>query len=353
MEIEHRLVVKDDRTEARLLLAVLRERWDEADTICARQEPDGATFLELAYFCDVQPRLHALMEGSGRLRLLGDAVADRLTAARHKCRTDNLLLLAMLERALDVLRAAQIVPVVLKGVAVLHQFGVPFDERQIDDVDLLVAPGEYSRALEALMESGRTTPSYDEPRRWLGASFEASLLSPGPVAVLFDIHTHIAQQPRYRVEIAEVLGRAVPLQIAGRAVRCLEQHDQAAHLLLHHLQHYFDRRLKWALDFRLIVEQPGFDWHRLAERLRAWGGLAVGAMSLRHIAKQFPEAVPHEGLAAVPAAAWRRWLTLPWRSSHPLDLFRATNRRPTQLYLASVLLERPWMLPRYVNQRKA
>jgi len=334
-----------DRTEARLLLAVLRERWDEVDAICRRDRPDPERFLSTVHGCDVLPQVHAALDGAGRLSFLGDGPAARLTEARKKCRMDNLLLLARVERALDLLMAAGVVPVVLKGAAVLHQFSLEFDTRTLDDVDLLVPHGDFERSVEALRAAGWTDSSEIEPARWLGESFEKTLLSPGPVPVMFDLHTHIAQRPRYRAEIDTILARAVPLSVAGREALRLENHDQAAHLLLHHIQHYFDRRLKWALDFARITREADFRWERLGERLREWGGTAAGSMSLRHIRQLIPEAVPPEGLRAVPAASWRRLLAWPLRSSHPLDLFRGTRRRPAQLYLGAILVENPMELP--------
>jgi hypothetical protein len=283
--------------------------------------------------------------------VLGDDVASRLAEARHKCRMDNLLLLARVERALDVLLAAGVTPVVLKGAAVLHQFSVEFDTRTLDDVDLLVADADFECSVAALRDAGWIDPAEREPARWLGESFEKTLLSPGPVRVMFDLHTHIAQRPRYRAEIDRILSRAVPLKVAGRDALRLENHDQAAHLLLHHIQHYFDRRLKWAFDFARIVGEVDFRWERLGERLREWGGTAAGAMALRHIHKLVPEAVPAEALAAVPVAAWRRSLASPLRSSHPLDLFRGTRRRPVQLYLGTILVENPAELPAALLRR--
>jgi len=336
--------MSDDRIESRLVLAIVRERWDEVDAICARETPDADALLRVGRGCDVEPWLHARLHAAGRLRTVGERAAERLGEARRKCRADNLLLLARLEQALDVLRGRDIVPVVLKGVAVLHQFDVGFDERRLDDVDFLVARRDFEASVEALRDAGWTSPPEREPRRWLGESFEESLLSPGPVPVLFDVHSHIAQRPRYRVEIEDVLSRTVEITVAGRAALRLEDHDQAAHVLLHHVQHYFDRRLKWAIDFRSIAAQNGFDWERLGRRLAEWGGTSAGAMSLRHIHKLLPEAVPPEALAAIPVARWRRWITGPLRSGHPLDLFRGTRRRAVQLYLGAALVEDPRQL---------
>jgi hypothetical protein len=117
------------------------------------------------------------------------------------------------------------------------------------------------------------------------------------------------------------------------------------------VQHYFDRRLKWALDLRRIAAEPGFRWSTVAERLRAWGGRAAAGLALAHLVRLFPDLGSEEALRALPAAAWRRAALLPLRASHPLDLYRGTRRRWVQLWLAAAALERPQDLPAYLRRR--
>jgi hypothetical protein len=337
-----------DRREARLLLAIAAERWDEARALAA---PRAAVFLDLARACDVAPFLHARLEAEDRFALVGEPVRAGLEAIRRKTRHDNLLLLARLEEALDLLLGAGIVPVALKGVDVLHRLYSRFDERTLDDVDLLVPPAQAAAAIAVLEKAGWTGPGEPERTHWLRSSFEMPLKSPGPVEVAFEIHWSLGQERRYAIDTAGVLARARPLQAAGRPILRLDDHDAAAHHLMHHLQHYFDRRLKWAIDLGRIAATPGFRWEIVAERLEAWGGLAAAGLSLLHLAKIHPPAAPSAARRLVPAAAWRRLVTLPLRSSHPMDLFRATRRRGVQLVLAAAALERPGDLPGYLRHR--
>ena len=316
-----------------------------------RYPPDSSAFVSVALATDVHPHVHARLESGGRLALVGKETADRLGEMRKKCRVDNLLLLARLETALDLLLDAGIVPVALKGVDVLHRLPVKFDERTLDDVDLLVRPREFSRALQVLEAAGWRGPEEPERTHWQRSSFEMPLMSPGPVGVSFEIHWGLAQERRYRLDIDQVFGRAVPLQVAGRTILRLEDHDATAHLLLHHLQHYFDRRLKWALDLGHIVRQPGFRWESVASRLDSWGGRAPAGMALLHLQKLFPDLISPQATRVLPTARWRRLATYPLLSSHPLDLFRWTRRRWVQLYLAATLLERPSALPGYLMHR--
>lgn len=312
---------------------------------------DPATFVATVRSADVHPQTQAILERSGRFDLVGEEARRELDRMRRKCRLDNLLLLAWAERALDVLLAAGIVPVALKGLDVLHRLGVGFDERSLDDIDLLVEARSVGPALAALEAAGWSAPPEPGRTHWLRSSHHIMLASPGEVPVELELHWNLVQERRYRLEPEALFRRAVPLDVAGRTVLRLDDHDQVANLLLHHLAHYFDRRMKWALDMRRIAEAPGFDWRIVAERLSEWGGRAAAGMALLHLHKVYPEAVPDSALRLLPVPAWRRALSWPLRSSHPLEMFRATRRRPVQLLLAALLLERPGELPGWLLHR--
>jgi len=266
-------------------------------------------------------------------------------------RADNLLLLARAEQALDALLGAGIVPVALKGLDVLHRFH-GFDERTLDDIDLLVPRERRDDAFAALRRAGWTMPGEPEATHWLRSSFEMPFTSAGPVPVALEVHWSLGQERRYRVDADGLLSRAVPLEACGKSILRLDENDAVAHLLVHHVQHYFDRRLKWALDLGARVRQPGFDWRVVAERLRAWGGLGAAGLSLLHLRKLFPSFVTRDATAAIPAAAWRRAVAFPMRAVHPLDYYRGTRTRWVQLYLAAVALERLSNLPGYLLHRE-
>jgi hypothetical protein len=340
-----------DAHEARLLLAILRGDLAEADERSRGQAPRPDVFVELCRACDVHPFVHASLERQERFGLVGAEIERRLRALRTKCRMDNLLLLARTEEALDLLLHAGIVPIALKGLDVLHRFHPAFDERTLDDVDLLVPAERLEETFSVLEAAGWRMPDEPERSHWRRSSFEMPMTSPGPVAVGFEIHWSIGQERRYRVEARELFRRAAPLTVAGRAVLRLEENDAVAHLLLHHVQHYFDRRLKWALDLQDRVKDAAFDWGTTADRLLSWGGSAAAGLSLLHLRKLFPALVPVRATDAIPAAAWRRAVSFPLRSTHPLDYFRQTRRKTVQELLAAIAFERPWELPAYLAHR--
>jgi len=340
-----------DRREARALLATLAGRWEEAVALQAEAPVDSAVFLALCKQADVAATVHAALARTGRAGLLGPGVANGLARARAKIRVDNLLLIARLEQALDLLIAAGIRPVALKGVDVLHRLYGAFDERSLDDVDLLVRREERDATIATLERGGFTGPGEPERTHWFRSSFELPLVSPGPVGVAFEIHWNLGQARRYRIDPEALHSRAVPLNVGGRSILRLDEHDAVAHLLLHHVQHYFDRRLKWVLEIGMLARAPGFSWRTVEERLSDWQGRAAAGLALAHVRRLFPELLPEEAYERLPAARWRLVATVPLRATHPLDFYRGTRLRGVQLAIAAAALERPWDLPGYVSHR--
>jgi hypothetical protein len=342
----------NEEHQARILLALVRGHWDAAEEL-TRQEPiDPAGFVSLAREADIHAGLHAMLEREGRSGLPGDEVMARLEPLRSKVGKDNMLLLARAEQSLDLLRDAGVTPLALKGLDLLHRVYDRFDERTLDDVDLLVRAGELRRALEALEAAGWQCPPEPKRTHYIRSSHHLPLRSPGPVTVDFELHWNLVQDDRFRVDPEGIFERGLPLEVAGRTVLRMEDHDLVAHLLVHHFTHYFDRRLKWLVDLQRICALPGFRWSRVIERVRSWGATAVSGASLLHLHRLSPDLIPEEALRGLPLSAWRRALALPLRSAHPLELYRGARRRPVQLYLAAVLLEKPHRLPAWLLHRR-
>ena len=336
---------------ARLLIAITRGDWAVAESLspAARDDPQG--FIEVGRRADLLPWLHALLEREGRRGLLGAEVQERLDGWRKKIRQDNLLLLARSEEALDLLLAAGVMPVALKGLDLLHRIYTRFDERTLTDVDLLIPMAQLTPAVTALRAAGWQVPPEPTYTHYIRSSHHLPLVSPGPIVVDFEIHWNLAQETRFRIDPTGLFDRAVETEIAGRKILRLEDHDLVAHLLLHHFTHYFDWQLKWAVDMYSITRQSGFDWMKVADRIRSWNATIVSGYALLHLKKIFPDWIPDSVMQELRVPAWRRALTSPLTSSHPLELFRNTRSRRVQLYLAAVMLENPASLPQWLVHR--
>jgi hypothetical protein len=335
--------------DARLLLSLVRRDWDSAEALHAAR-PAGESFAQTCRECDVHPYVHALLERNDKLHLAG-AAAGTLAEMRSKVRHDNLLLIARAEQALDALLRRSIRPLALKGLDLIHRVH-KFDHRTLDDVDLLVPRERLRDALAAFESAGWVVPAEPQRTHYIRSSHHLPLSSPGPLSVSFELHWNLAQQSRFCVDPQGILERAVALDVGGRHILRCDDHDLVAHLLLHHLSHYFDTRLKWLVDMQRISDQPGFDWSRVVERIRSWRATVACAASLEHLHKLDPALIPAEVRQAVALPLARRPFLLPLQSSHPLEMFRGTRRRRVQLYLATVLMERWSALPGWLIHRR-
>jgi hypothetical protein len=160
----------DDHHESRAVLAIVRERWEILEQIARDRTLRPDVFLRVARQCDVAPWIHHTLEQAGRLDDLGSEIEHGLAEARHKCRMDNLLLVGRLEQALDLLLEAHIVPVVLKGVDLMHRFERGLDTRTLTDADLLLRAEEVVPALETLEGAGWHLPTLERRLHWLRTS---------------------------------------------------------------------------------------------------------------------------------------------------------------------------------------
>jgi hypothetical protein len=336
--------------QANLLLAILRRDWAAVERLVDRQPPN-AQFAEYCLLRDVHPQVHSLLEREGRLELLGEAV-EPLRRLRSKVQADNLLLIARAEQAAGALHKAGVPALALKGLDLIHRVYTRFDERALDDVDLLVPYEQLNEAMAALESVGFRSPAEPARTHYIRSSHHLPLESPGPIGVGFELHWDLAQQGRFSVDPEGILERAKPLDVGGNPMLRCDDHDLVAHLLLHHLSHYFDTRMKWLVDLQLITRLPGFDWERVVERIDQWGARVATGASLLHLHKLDPKLIPLSVRRALPLPLSRRVPLAPLLSSHPLEMYRGTRRRRTQLYLAAVLLERLSSLPGWMIHRK-
>ncbi len=324
-------------------MALLAERWDDAGALNRERQPDRGALSRLALECDIQPLLHGRLEAADRFDLIPDKVRDELAAARHKCRMDNILLLAEAEKAIDALAGAGVVPVVLKGMDIIHRYGLDFDLRRMDDMDFLVPTGQVKDSMAALAAAGWKLPKKIYDSNW--APYHTGLESTGPIMVYLEIHWNIIQEGRYRLDPADLFARAGKLEIGGRQVLGLDIHDFAVHTLLHHVSSHFHRKLKNWVDLHLLSLEEGFDWKAVVERAREWGGLPGAAMSMRHAGRLFPDWFPRSVVGLFGPERLRSFVLKPMASVHPLDMYRKTSNRLVEMLLSAAMVSRPWRLP--------
>lgn len=249
---------------------------------------------------DASPQLAALLSAEARTEVMQDMGARRT-----------------LHQLGDVLDSARLAWVVVKGpvLAELSYRGVP---RRYGDLDLVVAAGDFAKAIDALAGVGFEI----EDRNWRRAlRHQVGQLHLGRQAgdsLGVDLHWHLInprrQRRRWAIPTAELLERRVRDGQVGAPV--LEVTDRLIHYAVH-VAISGGHRLGWIKDLeRTVVNDPP-DWEALIERSLAWKvGLPVAAM-LGRTAHTLAAPVPRHVIDALAPDPAQRALVRALRSWRP------------------------------------
>lgn len=202
---------------------------DLADRL-ARPDLPWDSLLEIANRAFLTPALCVALSDERLSPIVPDGVATYLAELSRLNRLRNQRLKAQLTEIVAVLNDKGIVPVLLKGAAVLFTRSDAYaTSRMVTDLDILVPPGQASAALAALAERGyRKISEHAPPPHTLGDFARAQDV--GAV----DLHIALLNEPTL-LPVADMLARAVDCRADGQHVRLLAPTDRVLHLLLHDL----------------------------------------------------------------------------------------------------------------------
>ena len=193
---------------------------------------------------------------------------DLVTDAHRRAMASALLLEDVLLDAVAVLTAAGLDHRVVKGAALAHRSGSP-EHRLFGDNDVLVRPGELSRAAEALEREGAVrvhapvSPTWEQrfaksiTLRWRGTELDLHrTLAPGPYGLTIDgdalFSTH---------DTIELAGVEVP-------TLCVEHH--LIHAALHVALGDVVARLGNVRDIAVLLGAPELDADRVIAAVVDW-----------------------------------------------------------------------------------
>jgi len=188
-----------------------------------------------------------------------------------------------LERALlhvdQVLRAADVPFVVLKGTAVAHLDYPDPAQRAFGDNDVLLSSDRFAEGVALLIEDGHERPAAE-----IGPGFDvrfgkgATLV--GDLAEL-DVHRTLAMGPfGLLVRLDELWADLAPFELGGRRLLALGTEQRYLHACFHAVVGNADRRV---LPYRDVAEMLLFGEHdvaRLRELAASWSAEAVLARAV-------------------------------------------------------------------------
>jgi hypothetical protein len=253
----------------------------------------------------------------------------------------------------------------VEGIAVLtlkgaHLSSVYYDdpcEREYCDLDLLVRPECFERAVGLLVRRGFRRAPLTAGRAATEEGYYCYTLA-SPYAVPVEVHRAFAAHKRYPVDVEPLFSRAVPFRFGGVETLGLGPEDLLCHLCVHATKSFFYFIApKHVRDVERVVRRESVDWEALVRRVERIGCAAGAYYLLRAANQQFGAGVPSPVLAELRPRRGRRW----WLDCHldpaAFPIYRFPNHSTAQVQwrLTFPLIDSPWRWPivalRYVKAR--
>jgi putative nucleotidyltransferase-like protein len=277
---------------------------------------------------------HAWRE-TGRLGNLPPGWRAALERAHRKISIDNLGALADFKAVGRHLAEEGVPFMLLKGAAYLVDLYDDPGARMLTDIDLLVRKSDVPRLLRRLAGAGfEKRGGLEEYRRF-------ELAAAGRNGCHFEFHSWLGLRFRDRIGQEEVWERSTLVVLEGVPCRRLAPEDAVLYHAAHQADHYFGPTLKWAIDLSQMLRIWKPDPEVLLRRAADWRLRVALALSLRHVDKIFPGAVPPRLLEGAEVGNARGRLVRPFLSSDPVHLFAPIQHSAWRYPLRCLLIDRP------------
>lgn len=254
---------------------------------------------------------------------------------------------ATLELVQDALRTENIGVLTLKGMHLGHVYYDDPVEREYGDLDMLVRPAQFPRAVEALQRVGFRRVPFPSKRLATARGFYCYTLV-SPYAVPVEIHRGFASHGRYFADVEQLFGHAVKFRVGRTEALGLCAEDLLCHLCVHACKSdYFFIAQKHVRDVERIVRRARVDWTELVDRLEQ-AGCAAGSYYLLVAAnRQYGAGVPLTILELLRPRGVRRWWLDRYLnpSTFPIYRFPEHNTAQIQWRVAFPLIDNPWRWP--------
>jgi hypothetical protein len=262
-----------------------------------------ADICEAARYHRVVAPVHEVLSRIGEA---DSEIVDALAALRREAVLASFRVVRALQQVREALADSDLRWLVVKGPVLSEVVYVRRGVRTYHDLDLLVRPAGFKRALEALEGAGLglLDPNWKFHRRWVAS--ELRLASSGGADV--DLHWHLLFEREirrsFRLPIADLVDRAREVSVHNMPVLTLDATDTLLHLAVHACREGGDR-LCWLNDIEQSIVNEHPDWHDVVTRAHEWRvQLLVGTMLARARAV-LNAPVPDEVIRALLPRTWR------------------------------------------------
>lgn len=186
-----------------------------------------------------------------------------------------LMMAAELRRALDILRAGGVLAVPFKGPAFASLLHGRLAHREMGDLDILLLPGDITRAVDALVREGHECmlPTAGLRSSWLPLATNELGLERAGSPVMIELHWRLA--PRWcpvAIEVADVFANLAQRPFLGHPISWPGPEE----LLLVHVVDGMKSGgcgIRWLGDMATILRGEAIDWTRVSAIARRNGGV--------------------------------------------------------------------------------
>jgi len=280
-------------------------RWpdpsDELILHAALDEPDQALAAWQGWLagCDPdalsRPARRALPCAAENLRPLGVEHPLLLHAEelREQYETENRERMATLVELAQVLGAAGIEVLALKGVVLIAEYYRDPGLRQMSDVDLMVRASDTANAARALADAG-WSPS--EKVGSLGPYLHAQNFSADHQASQLDLHQYLTEFGSSPEAEREMFQRARPFEILGVKVLAQSPADLFLSCCIRSVKIGRFRNNRWVLDVAAILDVAGetLDWEAVAAQAESRAMTLPLCEALGYLRSEFEMKIPGE-----------------------------------------------------------
>jgi glycosyltransferase involved in cell wall biosynthesis len=242
------------------------------------------------------PLVHRNLKAAG----VDDPDLPRLAGLRRRHWYENQVRLHQVRSALDVLTAAGIPLLFLKGVPLALSYYGDLGLRPMGDVDVLVPRSEAERALDAL-EALSWRDAGGLTRQQLWRTHHGSGLR-HPDGGDLDLHWHLGT-PLLLPDDEDAssddfwdASEALAIPQHGLAGRMLAPTDMLLHLVAHGLWAGSDSTVRWIADSCVVLQQRDIDWARLVDQAGRRRIAPLVGDALRYLTDQLEADVPETAI---------------------------------------------------------
>ena len=242
-------------------------------------------------------RLLPLLYDNLRTHGVSDPILSRYKNVYRYVWLQNQLLARQAVEVLEVLTAAGVQGMLLKGIALIPLYYSRFGLRPMNDIDVVVRPETGGCSIDALRRAGWRVKDPDWSDRKIGHD-HAVALERGPFEL--DLHWRVLQE-KHSVAYEEFWLAGQTIAILGKPAKTLSDTDHLLHTCAHGARLNAVSPIRWVADAAVILRSASIDWARFMRATRTLGLVLPVRETLAYVGRTLPCSVPAHVIAELQA----------------------------------------------------